>query len=80
MLYRRFPKIANKEFSILTLSIVADDLPRAEELLRAAAGRGINLVWAGSSGADAAAIGALLEKTGLSETVVRIIEYTGKTA
>ncbi len=91
MLYRRFPKIANKEFSILALSLagnradgkrvtVAADLPRAEELLRAAAGRGINLVWAGSSGADAAVIGALLETTGLSETVIRILEYTGKTA
>lgn len=87
MLYRRFPKIANKEFSIITLSLAADDrslaqddLPRAEELLLAAAGRGINLVWAGSSGAEAAAIGALLERTGLSDTVVRILEYAGKTA
>jgi len=49
MLYRHFPKIANKEFSILTPSLAGvEDPALLAELLASAADLGINLVYAGS--------------------------------
>ncbi len=57
MLYRHFPKIANKEFSILTPSFAGvEDPVLLAELLATAADLGINLVYAGSDPARAALI------------------------
>ena len=80
MLYRHFPKIANKEFSILALSLEADGPAKSETLLDTAVAQGINLVYAGHDPQAIAKAGSLLERKGLTETVFRVYEFTGKTA
>ena len=63
MLYRHFPKIANKEFSILTPSLAGvDDPALLAELLASAADLGINLIYAGSDPARAAFIKETAQK------------------
>jgi predicted aldo/keto reductase-like oxidoreductase len=80
MLYRHFPKIANKEFSILTLSLEAGDPAKNETLLDTAIVQGINLVYAGRDQQAIARAGTLLERKGLKKTVSMVYEFTGKTA
>ena len=80
MLYRHFPKIANKEFSILTLSLEAGNPAKNDQLLDTAIAQGINLVYAGTDQQAIASAGALLERKGLKKTVSMVYEFTGKTA
>lgn len=68
MMYRHFPGIENRDFSILALSLEGTgDRAKARSLLEAAAKNGINLVWTGSDPETTALVAGLLEETGLRE-------------
>lgn len=68
MIYRHFPGIASKEFSILSISLAdAKTVDAAATVLKAAADVGINLVCAGFEQASVGITAEALEKTGLRD-------------
>jgi len=85
MLYRHFPKIANKDFSILSLSLAGiSDGTEAKSLLDQAVTLGINLIDAGFDPAGVASTARLLSDRLLSETTGAafslLFEFRGNTA
>ena len=86
MLYRHFPKIANKEFSILTLSLenlsLEDEVSIAAmcDLLHTASEYGINLIHAPSGEAQRAALLAAFQNAALRDCFYIIFDFTGTTA
>ena len=81
MLYRHFPKIANKEISILSLSLPGTSDPDlAAALLRRAAELGINLLDAGNDPVATAALVEAASRPGAAAPRYRLYEFSGETA
>lgn len=74
MLYRHLPKIANKEFSILTLDVSGTEKAHLTALIESAIRQGIRQFYAGAIAETAKKTREILDKTAEAHEVVIIVE------
>jgi predicted aldo/keto reductase-like oxidoreductase len=80
MLYRHFPKIANKEISVLALSLAGVSGPeKTGQMLRTASDQGINLLETGSDPARIVDLAAIQQSCGLKDAFFRVIACPAQT-
>lgn len=80
MLYRHFPKIANRKFSILSVDLAeTQSKETAEHLFKIALDSGINLYRAGNNPEHCAFLSQCENNVDSSSEFSRILDFTGKT-